>query len=104
MNNEDKPPVSSRSECPSVAEMVDGRKLKIIRWGDHWGSSGWKPIAEHLEPVNMNPIFNVSVGWEIVRTDTLIKLSQSLCELDRCADVVTILLSEVISEEEVCFE
>ena len=88
---------------PTVEEMVEGRRLLIIRWEDHWASPGWVDIDERLSDSNMTPYYNVSVGWEIGRNDKVVKLARSLCEGGRCEAVIAILVADIISEEEVCF-
>lgn len=95
--------MANKHNEPTVEEMVENRRLLIIRWDDHWSSGGWKDLDAHLTDANMAPYFCVSVGWEIGRNDKVVKLVQSLAEGDRCADVVTILLSDIVSEEEIVF-
>lgn len=88
---------------PSVDEMVEGRRLLIILWEDHWGSSGWKPIKDHLSKENMDAFFNVTVGWEIGRNRKIVKVVGSLDEGSKCSDVTTILIRDIVSEEEIVF-
>ncbi len=93
----------SKITPPSSDEMIEGRPLLIIRWNDHWARSGWAQIDECISDESMEPYFCISVGWEIGRNDRVVKLAQSLDEGTKCAEVITILLSDVISEEEITF-
>lgn len=95
---------ASKTGGPSVDEMVEKRRLLVIRWEDHWGSAGWQAESDHLTTENMEPYFCLSIGWEIGRNDKVVKLAQSLSESTRCADVITIMLSAVVSEEEITFD
>lgn len=92
-----------RQRCKSVEEMTEGHRLLIIQWADHWQSSGWRKISEHVSEENMEGFFNVTVGWEIGRNRSIVKIAQSLDEADKCADVTTILIGDIVSEEEIVF-
>lgn len=75
------------------------RKLMVITWLDHFSNSFWHTV----EPVDLEPLEVMSVGWVVDEDDTMIAISNGMTEGGKAFDTTSILKAVIKDSYEVVF-
>ena len=75
------------------------RKLMVVTWIDHFSRNAWHSV----EPVDLEPLEVVSVGWSVGENDEMLALAHSLSNIDRSTCTTSILQVAITDRYEVVF-